>query len=112
MPTETQEPSNATALEHFSRIGDVPITIWVQLDKRQITFGELLGMHEGQVIVFGRPAGENVDLYAGEALIGSGEILVVDSALAVRVASLREAQAKEGQREEQIGTANTDGEPV
>ena len=35
-----------------------------------------------------RPTGENVDIYAGKVLVGNGEILVVESSLAVRLADL------------------------
>jgi hypothetical protein len=44
----------------------------------------------GSVVTFPRPTGENVDLYAEEVLIGTGEILIVDSTLAVRVSDIRD----------------------
>jgi len=37
-----------------------------------------------------RPAGENIDVYVGGVLIGYGELLVVESSLAVRLADLRD----------------------
>ena len=84
-----------TRLDAFYAIEDVPLTLRVELDKRNITFRGLLDLGPGSVVVFPRPTGENVDLYAEDVLLGSGEILVIDSALAVRVADLRDKPSSE-----------------
>jgi hypothetical protein len=42
------------------------------------------------VLQLGRPTGENVEIYAEDVLLGSGEILIVESTLAIRIADLRE----------------------
>ncbi len=86
-------------LDAFEAIEDVPLTLRAELDKRTITFRELLDLGPGSVVVFPRPTGENVDLYAEEVLLGSGEILVIDSALAIRVADLRDKAAFEPKAE-------------
>ncbi|HSU57977.1 MAG TPA: FliM/FliN family flagellar motor switch protein [Bryobacteraceae bacterium] len=84
-----------TRLEAFNAIEDVPLRLRVELDKRNITFRSLLELGLGSIVVFPRPTGENVDLYAEDVLLGSGEILVIDSALAVRVADLRDKPISE-----------------
>ena len=38
-----------------------------------------------------RSTGENIDIYAGEVLLGWGEVLMMDGAMAVRLADLRNA---------------------
>lgn len=75
-------------LEKFSVVADIPLTIYAELDRRTITFRELLELTPDMLLALSRPAGENIDLYAGEVLIGSGEVLVVDARLAVRVADI------------------------
>ena len=45
-------------------------------------------LEPGSILELKRPTGENVDIYAGKVLLGNGEILVVESNLAVRVADL------------------------
>ncbi|HEX7359385.1 MAG TPA: FliM/FliN family flagellar motor switch protein [Bryobacteraceae bacterium] len=86
-----REEQAAVNLDGFDFIGDVPVTIEVELDRRTISFRELLDLRVGRVVALTRPTGENIDLYAGGVPIGNGEVLVVESRLAVRVADLREA---------------------
>jgi flagellar motor switch protein FliN/FliY len=70
----------------FQIVEDVTIELRAELDKRTTTFGELLNLDVGSVLQLSRSTGDNVDLFAGEVLIACGEILVIDSTLAVRVA--------------------------
>lgn len=93
MREETEQRQQALSLfEGFQRIDDVVITIRAELDRRTISFRELLALEEDSILSFPRPAGENVDVYAEEVLIGTGEIIVVDSFLGVRMADLREVR--------------------
>jgi flagellar motor switch protein FliN/FliY len=70
----------------FQIVEDVTIELRAELDKRTTTFGELLNLDVGSILQLSRSTGDNVDLFAGEVLIACGEILVIDSTLAVRVA--------------------------
>jgi flagellar motor switch protein FliN/FliY len=90
-----KETEGSPELTTFSLIEDVPLTIEAVLDRRRISFRELLDLRPGSVIRLTRPTGENIDLYAGNALIGYGEVLVVESLLAIRVADLREPEEAE-----------------
>jgi flagellar motor switch protein FliN/FliY len=72
----------------FQIVENVKIVISAELDKRTIGFPELLRLEPGSILELRRPTGENVDIYAGKVLLGNGEILVVESNLAVRVADL------------------------
>ena len=48
------------------------------------------GCEEGSVIGTGRPAGENIDIYIGGVLCGSGEIVVIENTLGVRITDFRD----------------------
>jgi len=72
----------------FHIVENVKIVISAELDKRMIGFPELMKLEPGSILELRRPTGENVDIYAGKVLLGNGEILVVESNLAVRVADL------------------------
>jgi len=72
----------------FKIVENVKIVIRAELDRRTISFPELMKLEPGSVLELNRPTGENVDLYAEKVLLGNGEILVVESNLAVRVADL------------------------
>jgi flagellar motor switch protein FliN/FliY len=91
MGMKKPEAQTLADLESFDFIGDVPVTIEAELDRRTISFRELLDLRAGSVVALTRPTGENIDLYVGGVPIGNGEMLVVESKLAVRVADLREA---------------------
>jgi flagellar motor switch protein FliN/FliY len=49
-----------------------------------------LQLAEGSVIATSRSAGENIDIYVGDVLFGSGEIVVVENSLGVRITNFRE----------------------
>jgi flagellar motor switch protein FliN/FliY len=76
------------SMADFKIVENVKIVIRVELDRRTISFPELMKMKEGSILELTRPTGENVDIYAEKVLLGNGEILVVESNLAVRVADL------------------------
>jgi flagellar motor switch protein FliN/FliY len=73
----------------FQMVEDVTVALRAELDKRTMAFGELLNLNVGGILQLSRSTGDNVDLYVGEVLIACGEILVIDSMLAVRVADFR-----------------------
>ena len=75
-------------LPNFQLVENVKIVISVELGKRTISFPDLMKLEAGSVLELRRATGENVDIYAGKVLIGTGEILVVDSNLAIRISDL------------------------
>jgi flagellar motor switch protein FliN/FliY len=75
-------------MANFQIVENVKIVISVELDSRTIGFPELMRLEPGSILELRRPTGENVDIYAGKVLLANGEILVVESNLAVRVADL------------------------
>ena len=76
------------ALSDFEIVENVPLVLRAELDRKIVSIRELMEFEEGTVVPLSRPAGENVDLYASEVFIGSCEILVVEGALAVRLADI------------------------
>ena len=74
-----------TPQEEIAPLGDVPVDIEVELDRRVMTTREILHLEEGCIIGTSRSAGENIDIYIGGVLCGSGEIVVIESTLGVRI---------------------------
>jgi len=85
--------SSAVLPQSYQSIQDVPLVFSAELGRRGVTFEELLSLGIDSIIPVNRPSGENIDLYIGELFLGSGEILVVDGRLALRVADLRDKPA-------------------
>jgi flagellar motor switch protein FliN/FliY len=71
--------------EEIAPLGEIPVEIEVELDRKTMTAREVLALEEGSVICTGRSAGENIDLFVGGALFGSGEIVVIENSLGVRI---------------------------
>jgi flagellar motor switch protein FliN len=71
--------------DEIALLSEVPVDIEIELDRRTMTAREVLEWEEGSVIGTGRSAGENIDIYIGGALCGSGEIVVIENALGVRI---------------------------
>ena len=79
-----------TPQEAIAPLGDVPVEIEVELDRRTLTTREVLRLAEGSLIGTARSAGENIDIYIGGVLCGSGEIVVIENTLGVRITDFRE----------------------
>jgi flagellar motor switch protein FliN len=79
-----------TPLEEIASLADVPVDIEVELDRRIMLAREVLELEEGSVIATARSAGENIDIYIGGVLCGSGEIVVIESVLGVRITDFRD----------------------
>ena len=79
-----------TPQEEVAPLGEVPVEIEVELDRLVMTTREVLELEEGSVLSTSRSAGENIDLYVGGVLCGSGEIVVIENALGVRITDFRD----------------------
>ena len=79
-----------TALEEIQHLSDVPVEVEVELDRKKMTMREILALEEGSVIKMPRSAGENIDFLAGGALIGSGEVVIVEDTVAVWITDFTE----------------------
>ena len=93
---QTAQLSRPPELQSFDFISDVPVTLHAELDRRSIEVHQLLKLEVNSVLPMTRPAGENIDLYLGRVLIGSGEVLVVDGMLVLRVSDLRDKKTEHG----------------
>ena len=94
-------------LEQFENCGDVMVEVRAELDRTTFTIFELLGLQPGSLLEFSRSTGENIDIYAGDVLVGWGEVLLMDGSMAVRLADLRNAGAPSLQADEPVQTITT-----
>jgi flagellar motor switch protein FliN/FliY len=74
-----------TALEEIAHLSNIPMDVEVELDRRSMTMREILGLERGSVVKMTRSAGENIDLVIGGALVGSGEIVIIEESFGVRI---------------------------
>ncbi len=64
---------------------DVSVEISVEIGRTKLTIGELLSLSKGSIVELNRAAGESVDIFVNEKLLGKGEIVLVNERLGVRV---------------------------
>ena len=74
-----------TSLEQIAPMADVQLTVEVELDRRVMKLGEVLELDVGSVIRMTRSAGENIDIVIGGALVGFGEIVIIEDTMGVRI---------------------------
>jgi flagellar motor switch protein FliN len=79
-----------TPQEEIASLGDIPVEIEVELDRRTMRTREVLELEEGAVLGTSRSAGENIDIYIGGVLCASGEIVVIENTLGVRITDFRD----------------------
>ncbi len=70
------------ASPHFE---DLPLDVSVELDRKVMTVREILEIDQGSVIKMNRSAGENIDILVGGALMGFGEIVIIEDMMGVRI---------------------------
>jgi flagellar motor switch protein FliN len=76
--------------EEIAPLGEVPVDIEVELVRLVMTTKDVLRLEEGSVISTTRSAGENIDIYIGGVLCGSGEVVVIENTLGVRITDFRD----------------------
>lgn len=64
---------------------DTEITVDVMLGSSQITVEEFLKLNDGDIISLDKPAGAGGDIYVNTRIVGTGDIIVMDDKIAVRV---------------------------
>jgi len=79
-----------TSLEEIAHLGDVPVSIDVELARKMMTVSEILGLDKGSVIKMPRSAGDNIDILVGGAPVGSGEIVIIEETVGVRITDFNE----------------------
>ena len=74
-----------TPQEQIAELADVPVDVEVELGRKVMTIAQILDLQPDSVVRIARSAGDNIDLLIGGALIGFGEIVIIEGALGVRI---------------------------
>lgn len=69
----------------YDLLVDTQIVVDVMLGYTNISIGEFLKLSEGDIISLHKPAGSGGEIYVNSRIIGTGDIIVMDEKLAVRV---------------------------
>jgi flagellar motor switch protein FliN/FliY len=78
----------ADPLREHAHLADVPLRVEAVLDRLTMSMLAVASLEKGAVLTLGRSAGDNVDLYVCGVKLASGEIVVIENTLGVRITDL------------------------
>ena len=82
---ELAEPNGGAAAFDMDAIGNIPVTLAMELGRTSIAIGDLLKLNQGSVIGLDRLAGDPLDVLVNGCLIAHGEVVVVNEKFGIRV---------------------------
>lgn len=78
------------AFEEIAHLADVRMHVDVELDRKMMVVRDILALEKGTVISMSRSAGENIDIVIGGTPVGSGEIVIIEDTVGVRITDFKE----------------------
>jgi flagellar motor switch/type III secretory pathway protein FliN len=77
------------AMDEIGPLAEVTVPLRAELDRTTMSFAELQRLNVGSLIRLPNSAGEMISVHAGDVRLGSGEVLVVDGVLTVRMSEIQ-----------------------
>jgi len=69
-------------------LSDIPVSLALRMNCRGTTLDEMARLEPGGTIALDRLAGEPLDLYVGDLLLGSAEVVIIEDRLNIRITNL------------------------
>src|SRR5262245_55512768 len=85
----SSETHLAEALDELSAFDVVTLSLRAELDRTTLSHLELQRLGVGSLIRLPSSAGEMITVHTGDVRLGSGEVLVVDGVLTVRMSEIQ-----------------------
>lgn len=70
---------------NYEGLLDMKVEFIADLGQTTLSIKEILALQKGSVIDLGKPAGESVEAYVNNRIIGKGEVMVYEKNLAIRI---------------------------
>ena len=77
--------------QDYSSLVDAQITVDVMLGSTDIDIKKFLSLSEGDIVALDKLAGAGGDIYVNTRIVGTGDIIVIDEKLAVRIQDAMDA---------------------
>jgi flagellar motor switch protein FliN/FliY len=74
--------------EEWRHLADVPLRVEAVLDQIVMNIRAVANLRPGSLMVLSRSAGDNVQLQVGGVPIASGEVVVIENTVGVRITDL------------------------
>lgn len=75
--------------EQTTRIDDLPVSISLEIDRKQISIEELSQLSKGKVMKFSDEAADVVRVFANNKYFADATLIMVDDQVAVRIDKIR-----------------------
>ncbi len=76
----------------YETLVDTEITVDVMLGHTDITVKDFLSFSDGEILALNKQAGAGGDIYVNKRIIGTGDIIVIDEKLAIRVQDVMDSE--------------------
>jgi flagellar motor switch protein FliN len=80
--------TGAGASKDINFILDIPLEVTVVIGRTKILVQELLQLGQGSVVALEKLAGEPMEVYVNDRLIGRGEVVVVNERFGIRLTDI------------------------
>ncbi|MFA6188261.1 MAG: flagellar motor switch protein FliN [Sulfuricurvum sp.] len=87
------DPLKELAWMDYEGLLDMEVEFVSDLGQTTLSLGEILKLEKGSVIDLGKPAGESVESYVNQRIIGKGEVMVYEKNLAIRINEVLDSSA-------------------
>ncbi len=67
---------------------DIPLKVTVELGKTSMIINDMLQLSQGSVVELNKGAGEPVEIFVNNKLLGKGEVIVVNDRFGVRITEI------------------------
>jgi flagellar motor switch protein FliN len=67
---------------------DIPLEVTVELGRTSMIINKMLQLTQGSVVELDKAAGEPVEIYVNDKLLGKGEVIVVNERFGVRITEI------------------------
>ncbi len=80
-------------ISQYEKLDDISVIFTADLGSTTLTIDEILKLTKGSVIDLQKPAGESVELFINNKIIGKGEVMVYEKNLAVRINEILDSRS-------------------
>jgi flagellar motor switch protein FliN/FliY len=85
---QEQAKTSQTAAKDINFILDIPLEVTVVIGRTKILVQELLQLGQGSVVALEKLAGEPMEVFVNDRLIGRGEVVVVNERFGIRLTDI------------------------
>ena len=89
----TFDPETELSWMDYDGLLDMEVEFVADLGQTTLSLEEILRLEKGSVIDLGKPAGESVESYVNNRIIGKGEVMVYEKNLAIRINEVLDSSA-------------------